>query len=246
VLRADEDWHGFGPLAPGFNMLDPIKATVITPGLDVNGEFAKTGIPASIVTRYLAEHGVVVEKTGLYSFFIMFTIGITKGRWNTLLTALQQFKDDYDKNQPMWRILPEFCAKQPRYERVGLRDLCQQIHEIYRANDIARLTTEMYLSDIAPAMKPSDAFACMAHRQIERVPIDELEGRVSTVLLTPYPPGIPLLIPGERFNATIVRYLQFAREFNERFPGFEADIHGLVEERDTGGRASYFADCARR
>ena len=93
------------------------------------GKFAKTGIPASIVTRYLAEHGVIVEKTGLYSFFIMFTIGITKGRWNTLVTALQQFKDDYDKNQPLWRILPEFCAKHPRYERVGLRDLCQQIHE---------------------------------------------------------------------------------------------------------------------
>jgi hypothetical protein len=40
---------------------------------------------------------VIIEKCGLYSFFIMFTIGITKGRWNTLLTALQQFKDDYDK-----------------------------------------------------------------------------------------------------------------------------------------------------
>ena len=52
---------------------------------------------------------MVVEKTGLYSFFIMFTIGITKGRWNTLLTALQQFKDDYEKNQPMAhpsRVLP--------------------------------------------------------------------------------------------------------------------------------------------
>jgi arginine/lysine/ornithine decarboxylase len=47
----------------------------------------------------------------------MFTIGITKGRWNTLLTALQQFKDDYDKNQPMWRILPEFAAANPRYEK---------------------------------------------------------------------------------------------------------------------------------
>ena len=46
------------------------------------------------------------RKTGLYSFFIMFTIGITKGRWNTLVTALQQFKDDYDKNAPMWRVLP--------------------------------------------------------------------------------------------------------------------------------------------
>jgi len=103
VLKANEKWHGFGNLAPGF---DPIKATIITPGLDVSGKFAKTGIPASIVTKYLAEHGVIVEKTGLYSFFIMFTIGITKGRWNTLVTALQQFKDDYDKNQPLWKILP--------------------------------------------------------------------------------------------------------------------------------------------
>src|SRR5688572_15956233 len=86
VLRASERWHGFGDLASGFNMLDPIKATVITPGLDVEGEFAEPGIPASIVTKYLAEHGVIVEKTGLYSIFVMFTIGITKGRCNTLLT----------------------------------------------------------------------------------------------------------------------------------------------------------------
>ena len=103
VLRDNDSWHGFGKLASGFNMLDPIKATVITPGLDVEGEFADWGIPAAIVTKYLAEHGVIVEKTGLYSFFIMFTIGITKGRWNTLLTALQQFKADCDENQPLWR-----------------------------------------------------------------------------------------------------------------------------------------------
>ena len=245
VLRANEKWHGFGGLAPGFNILDPIKATIITPGLDVSGRFAKSGIPASIVTKYLAEHGVIVEKTGLYSFFIMFTIGITKGRWNTLLTALQQFKDDYDKNQPLWRILPEFCAQQPRYERVGLRDLCQQIHDMYKANDVARVTTEMYLSDMQPAMKPSDAFACMAHREIDRVEIDDLEGRVTAVLLTPYPPGIPLLIPGERFNRTIVEYLKFARTFNDTFPGFETDIHGLVEIVD-GGRKRYFMDCVRQ
>ena len=99
MLKSDDNWHGFGNLAAGFNMLDPIKSTVVTPGLDVSGRFADAGIPASIVTHYLAEHGVIVEKTGLYSFFIMFTIGITKGRWNTLLTALQQFKDDYDRNR---------------------------------------------------------------------------------------------------------------------------------------------------
>jgi arginine decarboxylase len=246
MLNANEDWHGFGNLAKGFNMLDPIKATIITPGLDIKGDFSdKFGIPAAIVTKYLAEHGVIVEKTGLYSFFIMFTIGITKGRWNTMVAALQQFKDDYDKNQPLWKVLPEFIQKQPRYEKVGLRDLCEQIHAVYKANDVARLTTEMYLSDMVPAMKPTDAFAKMAHRKIDRVSIDDLEGRVTAVLLTPYPPGIPLLIPGERFNKVIVNYLKFAREFNEKFPGFETDNHGLVKEI-VEGKAVYYVDCVER
>ncbi len=243
MLKANERWHGFGNLAEGFNMLDPIKATIITPGLDVDGSFSEEfGIPAAIVTKYLAEHGVIVEKTGLYSFFIMFTIGITKGRWNTLVAALQQFKDDYDKNQPCWKVLPEFVAKQPRYERVGLRDLSTQIHDVYKANDVARLTTEMYLSDMIPAMKPTDAFARMAHRKIDRVPIDDLEGRITAVLLTPYPPGIPLLIPGEQFNKKIVNYLKFARDFNERFPGFETDVHGLVKG-SVDGKSMYYVDC---
>ncbi|MFO1220847.1 MAG: arginine/lysine/ornithine decarboxylase [Burkholderiaceae bacterium] len=246
MLTANEKWHGFGDLAPGFNMLDPIKSTVVTPGLDVTGKFARTGIPAAIVTKYLAEHGVVVEKTGLYSFFIMFTIGITKGRWNTMVAALQQFKDDYDKNAPMWRILPEFCQHHPKYERMGLRDLSQSIHETYAKGDIARLTTEMYLSDLQPALKPSEAFAHIAHRATERVPIDELEGRITTALLTPYPPGIPLLIPGERFNRRIVDYLRFAQEFNAKFPGFDTDVHGLVENDTEGFQRSYYVDCVRQ
>ena len=112
-------------------------------------------------------------------------------------------------------------------------------------NDVARVTTEMYLSDMQPAMKPSDAFAAMAHQEIDRVEIDQLEGRVTGVLVTPYPPGIPLLIPGERFNATIVRYLQFARDFNARFPGFDTDIHGLVREPDGENVVRYFIDCVR-
>jgi arginine decarboxylase len=101
----------------------------------------------------------------------------------------------------------------------------------------------MYLSDLQPAMKPADAYAYIAHRKTERVEIDALEGRITTSLLTPYPPGIPLLIPGERFNKKIIDYLLFARQFNERFPGFHTDVHGLVEERDASGVARYYVDC---
>lgn len=244
MLRPNETWHGFGNLAENFNMLDPIKATIITPGLGVNGEFTENGIPATLVTKYLAERGVIVEKCGLYSFFIMFTIGITKGRWNTLLAALQQFKDDYDKNQPLWKVLPRFVAQNLRYESIGLKDLCQQLHDAYKLHDVARMTTEMYLSDMVPAMKPADAFARMAHEEIERVEIDHLEGKITAVLLTPYPPGIPLLIPGERFNKAIVDYLKFARDFNQKYPGFETDIHGLVSTQD-GGHRKYFVDCVK-
>ncbi|EAP73812.1 Biodegradative arginine decarboxylase [Ralstonia solanacearum UW551] len=66
MLKANERWHGFGDLAEDFNLLDPIKATIINPGLDVDGKFSESGIPAAIVTKYLAEHGIIVEKTGLY------------------------------------------------------------------------------------------------------------------------------------------------------------------------------------
>ncbi|MBW0454151.1 MAG: arginine/lysine/ornithine decarboxylase [Candidatus Kinetoplastibacterium crithidii] len=242
MLDSDNQWHGFGQLADNFNMLDPIKVTIITPGLSMSGSFDETGIPASLVSKYLTGHGVVVEKTGLYSFFILFTIGITKGRWNTLLTALQQFKDDYDRNQPMWRILPEFCKTNKKYEKLGLKDLCDLIHEDYRKYDVARLTTEMYLSDMVPVMKPSDAFAKIAHREVEKVEISKLDGRVTAVLLTPYPPGIPLLIPGERFNKVIIKYLEFAQIFNNNFPGFENYIHGLTIDNNT---KQYYIDCLK-
>src|SRR3978361_46862 len=128
---------------------------------------------------------------------------------------------------------------------MGLADLCQYVHELYAKYDIARLSTEIYLSDLLPQMKPSDAFAHIAHRKTDRVEIDALEGRITTALITPYPPGIPLLIPGEVFNRKIVDYLKFARAFNEECPGVETDIHGLVMEEDDTGKRGFFANCVR-
>ena len=68
----------------------------------------------------------------------------------------------------------------------------------------------------------------------------------TTSLITPYPPGIPLLIPGEVFNRKIVDYLKFAREFAKLCPGFETDIHGLVEQEDADGVVRYYADCVEQ
>jgi arginine decarboxylase len=240
LLEPNAAWHGFGAVEEGFNMLDPLKVTILNPGLEMDGSFSAEGIPAQIVTKYLCDNGVIVEKCGLYSFFIMFTIGITRERWQTLLAKLHAFKNDYDTNGTLKDVMPAFVKHHPNYADKGLKDLCQEIHATYKAHDVARMTTEMYTSPLVPAMRPSDAFAKMAHEEIERVSIDDLEGKVTAVMLTPYPPGIPLLVPGEIVNASIVRYLKFARAFNEKFPGFETDVHGLVREN-----GNYAVDCVR-
>ena len=95
----------------------------------------------------------------------------------------------------------------------------------------------------APGLPRIAGFAQIARRKTERVEIDDLEGRVTVGLVTPYPPGIPLLIPGEVFNRKIVDYLKFSREFNAQCPGFGTDIHGLVTQEDESGRLRYYADC---
>ena len=107
----------------------------------------RRAFPASIVTKYLAEHGIIVEKTGLYSFFIMFTIGITKGRWNTLVTELQQFKDDYDDEQAAVARAARVRAGVPalREDRPA-RPVRRRSTASTRRTTSARLTTEMYLS----------------------------------------------------------------------------------------------------
>ncbi len=216
MLRANEKWHGFGNLAAGFNMLDPIKATVITPGLDVSGRFRQdrhTGVDRHQVPcrarRHRGENGPLLVLHHVHHRHHQGPLEHAADRAAAVQGRLRQ--------EPAAVAHPARVLRQAAALRaVGLRDLCQQIHEMYKANDVARLTTEMYRSDMQPAMKPSDAFASMAHREIDRVEIDELEGRVTAVLLTPYPPGIPLLIPGERFNRTIVEYLQLRARASTR------------------------------
>lgn len=101
----------------------------------------------------------------------------------------------------------------------------------------------MYTALPALAMKPADAYDKLVRGEVEAVPIAELEGRIAAVMLVPYPPGIPLIMPGERFTTetrSILDYLAFAQRFAAQFPGFDADVHGLQHEEHPGG---YTVDC---
>ncbi len=54
------------------------------------------------------------------------------------------------------------------------------------------------------AMLPRDAF----FGPVEEVPVADAAGRISAEMVTPYPPGIPAVLPGERLTGPVLRYLR--------------------------------------
>jgi len=248
LLEPQAQWHGFGDVSEDYVLLDPIKVTLVMPGLDAGGSLDRHGIPAAVVSKFLWERGLVVEKTGLYSFLVLFSMGITKGKWSTLLTELLEFKRNYDANTELTQCLPCVAGEgAQRYRGMGLRDLCDELHGCYRSNATAKQLKRLYTRLPEVVMKPADAYDKLVRGEVEAVPIEQLLGRIAAVMLVPYPPGIPLIMPGERFTEatrSILDYLAFARAFDTGFPGFVADVHGLQHEEIDGVRV-YTVDCVK-
>ena len=249
ILKPGDRWHGFQGLAENHVLVDPIKVTILTPGLSPSGTMQQHGIPATVVTKFLSARRIEIEKTGLYSFLVLFSMGITKGKWSTLVTELINFKDLYDANAPLNRVLPALVEAHPSaYATIGLKDLCDQVHRAYSEFDLPTAQREMYTTLPEMAMRPADAYEGLVRGRVESVEIDHLMGRTLAVMVVPYPPGIPVIMPGERITPatkSIHVYLLDARKFDQKFPGFETDIHGLRFEPAQGGRR-YLVDCVKQ
>ena len=100
------------------------------------------------------------------------------------------------------------------------------------------LTTLNYTDEIVPAVGVPAAARVEVPLHDQEIPLAE---RLIGMLSGHFQP--------ERYHDErrdkILAYLQFVREFNERFPGFDTDVHGLVIEEDNFGRKHYFVDCVR-
>ena len=197
LLDPGEEWHGYGDLRERFVMLDPTKVTLMTPGLNVAGDWQKEGIPAAIVSAFLQQKGIVVEKTGNYAMLVLFSIGISRGKSGTLLSELFRFKRHYDQGDSLEEVLPDLAkAHRDRYAGLTICDLCDQMHDFFKQRDAAAVAADVYGTVPEPEMIPSDAFAAMVSGRVERVPLREADGRTAAVMIVPYPPGIPLIMPG--------------------------------------------------
>ena len=235
-LAPGEEWHGFAGIDRDHMYLDPIKVTLLTPGMNRAGEMEEQGIPASLVAKYLDQHGIIVEKTGPYNLLFLFSIGINKTKALGLLRALNDFKRDYDRNATVKEMLPAVYDRQPAfYENMRIQELAGGIHALIRQHSLPDLMFCAFETLPTMVMNPHRAFQKELHGEIEEVYLEEMIGRVSANMILPYPPGVPLVMPGEMLteeNRPTLEFLQMLCDIGAWYPGFETDIHGAYRQAD--------------
>ena len=239
-------WHGFASVVSGFAITDPNKLTLLTPGFNRGtGEYEAHGIPAPVVAQYLRENRVVPEKFDLNSLLFLLTPGVEASKAGTLVSALVAFKRLHDDNAPLEIAIPRFVAGQAkRYRGQRLRDLCQEMHKFFCAENVSALQKAQFASNQLPepAMTPHEAARHLVRNNVDYLPIDQIEGRVAATLFVVYPPGIATIVPGERLSARsrpMIDYLKMFEYSSNLFPGFESEIQGVYREVDASGTVRF-------
>ena len=230
VMHPADKWHGFDNIAPDWCMLDPIKVSLLAPGMGDDGQLEKTGVPAALINAYFTRFGIVPTRVTDFQIMFLFSIGITKGKWGTLITNLLSFKRHYDANHPVSRVLPELAAQHAgRYRNIGLRDLGNEMFEYLKKNRPGDLLNRAYESLPTPDLTPREAYQRIVSNDVEAVPVDRIAKRTAAGGVMPYPPGIPMLMSGENFGAEDspqIGYLRGLQTWDRQFPGFEHVTEG--------------------
>ncbi|HLI77773.1 MAG TPA: Orn/Lys/Arg decarboxylase N-terminal domain-containing protein [Acidobacteriaceae bacterium] len=240
TLKPGESWHGFQDedISDEYVMLDPTKVTILMPGQNAQGVIEDWGIPAAILVEFLDGRRVEIARNGDYTVLVLFSVGTSKGKWGALLENLFEFKRLYDTDADLMEAMPELVQRFPaRYRNGTLRELSDEMHAAMLELNLAGLVNAACDEDFDPVLTPAQAYQKLVRGETEKLPFEEMAGRIAPVMLVPYPPGIPMSMPGERLgdaNSPVMKLILAMEEFGRRFPGFERETHGI--ETDAEGK----------
>jgi ornithine decarboxylase len=205
TFNPESRWHGYAGYSDGYAMVDPNKLMLVTPGIDrKTGEYLDYGVPATVVANYLREQRVVPEKCDLNSILFLMTPAEDESKLNTLIARLVKFKNLWDRDAPLGDALPTlYAAHGERYARYTLKQICNEMHDFYRQKNVKNLQRLSFRATSFPemAMLPKEAYEALVAGEVDYVPLDSIEGRISATLALIYPPGIGIVLPGERWDA---------------------------------------------
>ena len=232
-------WHGFEGYAREQYFVDPCKLLLTTPGIDAEtGEYTDFGIPATILAHYLRENGIVPEKCDLNSILFLLTPAESSEKLAQLVAMLGQFEQHIEDDTPLADVLPTIFQKYPvRYRDYTLRQLCQEMHDLYVSFDVKDLQKAMFRKESLPevVMNPQDANRAYIRGEVELVRIRDAEGRIAAEGALPYPPGVLCVVPGEVWGGAVQRYFLALEEGVNLLPGFSPELQGVYSEKDADG-----------
>jgi ornithine decarboxylase len=137
-------WHGFEGYAREQYFVDPCKLLLTTPGIDAEtGEYTDFGIPATILAHYLRENGIVPEKCDLNSILFLLTPAESSRSWRSwwrCWDSEQHIEDD----TPLADVLPTIFRNTRCATGITLRQLCQEMHDLYVSFDVKDLQKAMF------------------------------------------------------------------------------------------------------
>jgi arginine/lysine/ornithine decarboxylase len=207
-------------------------------------------VPATVLANFLREQRIVPEKCDLNSILFLMTPAEDESKLNTLIAKLVKFKDLWDRDAPLADVLPALCtAQSERYASYTLRRICNEMHDFYRQADVKGLQRLCFRASSFPelAMSPKDAYETLVANDVDYVPLECIRGRISATLALIYPPGIGVVVPGERWDdkaqPMLDYFLAFQESFN-RFPGFNYEVQGVYQER-VDGRIKFYTYAVR-
>lgn len=237
-MEETDDWHGFKGIAKDEAIISPLKLTVVCPGINLaTGKYEETGIPGKVIGEYLTEKRVITCKSDLYSTLFLLTPGERDADLEALLTSFLEFEEYYLRDAPLEQVLPRLVKQNPkRYRGYTIKQLCQEMHEYYAKNEIYKLQKELFLKKTFQdyEMTPAEADKLFMKNEGELVDLDEIEGRIALEGALPYPPGVFIVAPGERWQKMDVDYFKILMGAIDKFPGFDPEIQGVYLNKDTG------------
>lgn len=238
-MSKNDDWHGFRKMGNGEAMIDPLKITVRTPGIDVkNAKYEKTGIPGAVVAEFLMENHIIRAKNDLNSLLFLLTPGDSQEELDTLLNAFLKFEQYYYEDALVKDVLPVLYQEYPeRYHGYTLKQLCQEMHEYYKENKTFVLQQKLFVKPNMQnyQMTPAEADQLFKKDQTELVDLEDVVGRTAAEGALPYPPGVFIVAPGEKWGEIDQKYFEVLAHAIEKFPGFVPEIQGVYLEPQKDG-----------
>ena len=248
-MSKNDDWHGFRKMGNGEAMIDPLKITVRTPGIDVkNAKYEKTGIPGAVVAEFLMENHIIRAKNDLNSLLFLLTPGDSQEELDTMLNAFLKFEQYYDEDALVKDVLPVLYQEYPeRYHGYTLKQLCQKMHEYYKENKTFVLQQKLFVKPNMQnyQMTPAEADQLFKKDQTELVDLEDVVGRTAAEGALPYPPGVFIVAPGEKWGEIDQKYFEVLAHAIEKFPGFVPEIQGVYLEPQKDGSIKVQAEVVK-